>query len=510
MTSNLFLVLTGKTASGKDTVMRKILSRLSDFKKIVTTTARTPRNGEQNRADYNFISEADFRDKIAKGGFIEYVEYGGNLYGTEKAEIINNLNQNLIWRIDPSRAGKLSRFIKNSFEPDLAQDLLKRILVVYLTVDDRVVLKRLKQRGLNKKEIETRMREDAEYWNQYKDSYDFVVENVPGKLDQTVDKIVDIMIPLNQKGIIPIVLVVGITIISLVWLYASKPAQETSTSAKSNLASTIPLSTPAPTFTSTPLPAPASTPPVTSKPEPASTPATTNNTPPGAGYQHQVVNVEGQNFPVSIVAADLNSTKVIVDTASDSDCSDNCPVLALADYVGRNGAYAGINGSFFCPADYDSCKGKSNSFDTLLMNKNKHYFNSNNNVYSTVPAAIFSVGSARFVGRSLEWGRDTSVDSVIANYPLLVSGGNINFTENPAEPKFGQKGPRTFLATRQGMVYIGVVSNATMGESAQVLKALGMDEALNLDEGGSTALWYGGYKAGPGRNIPNAVLFVRR
>ena len=49
-----------------------------------------------------------------------------------------------------------------------------------------------------------------------------------------------------------------------------------------------------------------------------------------------------------------------------------------------------------------------------------------------------------------------------------------------------------------------------MGESAKVLKALSIDQALNLDEGGSTALWSGGYKADPGRNIPNAVLFVKR
>ena len=49
-----------------------------------------------------------------------------------------------------------------------------------------------------------------------------------------------------------------------------------------------------------------------------------------------------------------------------------------------------------------------------------------------------------------------------------------------------------------------------MGQSAKVLQAMGMDGALNLDQGGSTALWSGGYKAGPGRNIPNAVLLVRR
>ena len=92
---------------------------------------------------------------------------------------------------------------------------------------------------------------------------------------------------------------------------------------------------------------------------------------------------------MEIIAADLHATRVIVDTASDGDCSNNCPVLPLVDYVSRSSAYAGINGTFFCPTEYPSCAGKTNSFDTLLMNKNKVYFNSANNVYSTVPAAIF-------------------------------------------------------------------------------------------------------------------------
>ena len=144
------------------------------------------------------------------------------------------------------------------------------------------------------------------------------------------------------------------------------------------------------------------------------------------------------------------------------------------------------------------------------MNKNKVYFNSDNNVYSTVPVAVFSAGSARFMGQSLEWGRDTGVDGVIANYPLLVAGGNINFTEAPNEPKFGGKASRTFIAAKGNTVYIGIVFGASMGESAKVLKAMGMDSALNLDQGGSTALWSGGYKAGPGRGIPNAILFVQR
>lgn len=234
-----------------------------------------------------------------------------------------------------------------------------------------------------------------------------------------------------------------------------------------------------------------------------------NNTPPGAGYSSQVVKSDVGDFLVNIVAADLNSTRVIVDTASDSDCKNDCPVTSLADYVSRSGAYAGINGSYFCPADYPSCSDKKNSYDTLAMNKNKKYLNSDNNVYSTVPAVIFSGNSARFVGQSLEWGRDTGVDSVLAMQPLLVSNGNIAFNGD-GEPKRGSKGSRSFVGASGSTAYIGVVFNATVAEAAHVLKTMGMQNALNLDDGGSTALWSGGYKAGPGRNLPNALLFVKK
>lgn len=233
------------------------------------------------------------------------------------------------------------------------------------------------------------------------------------------------------------------------------------------------------------------------------------NTPPSSGYRRQRVDLDIGSYMVDIISADLNSTRVIVDTASDSTCANDCPVLSLSDYVSRNGAFAGINGAYFCPAAYPSCAGRTNSFDTLLMNKNKVYFNSDNNVYSNVPAVIFGGGWVRFVGRSLEWGRDTGVDSVLANQPLLVSGSQVVFGGDE-DPKKGSKGSRSFVAAKGSNVYIGVVHSATVAESARVLQILGMENALNLDSGGSTALWYQGYKAGPGRNIPNALLFVRK
>ncbi|MEO8581436.1 MAG: phosphodiester glycosidase family protein [Patescibacteria group bacterium] len=234
-----------------------------------------------------------------------------------------------------------------------------------------------------------------------------------------------------------------------------------------------------------------------------------SNTAPGSGYSRQVVTSDAGQFVVDILAADLNSTRVQVETASSGDCKDGCPVSSLSDYVARSGGFAGINGPYFCPADYPSCAGKTNSYDTLIMNKAKFYFNSDNNVYSTVPAIIFSGGSARLVNSS-DAGRDGGVDAVIAGQPALVRGGEVAFGGD-GDPKKGSRGSRSFIAAKGSTVYIGVVRGATVAEVARVLKTMGMDSAINLDSGGSTAFLVNGkYLAGPGRQTPFGIVLVRK
>ena len=92
---------------------------------------------------------------------------------------------------------------------------------------------------------------------------------------------------------------------------------------------------------------------------------------------------------------------------------------------------------------------------------------------------------------------------------LFSENSNITFSGD-SDTKQSSKGGRSFVANKGSGVYIGIVFSATVAESAIVMKALGFENAMNLDDGGSTALWYGGYKAGPGRNIPNAILFLRK
>lgn len=235
-----------------------------------------------------------------------------------------------------------------------------------------------------------------------------------------------------------------------------------------------------------------------------------SNSAPASGTSTQKVTLDnGSEFLVNILAADLKTTKVIVDTASPQDCKTDCPVLPLGTFAARSGAFAAINGPYFCPATYPSCSDKKNSFDTLMMNKDKKYFNSDNNVYSSVPAAIFSTTS-RFVDQSSQWGRDTGVDSVIAGQPLLVFNGQAKFGGDGDTKKTG-KGTRAFLGATGSTVYIGLVYGASVADVSQVLAKLGIQNAINLDSGGSTSFWANGrYLAGPGRDLPFGILLVRR
>lgn len=234
-----------------------------------------------------------------------------------------------------------------------------------------------------------------------------------------------------------------------------------------------------------------------------------NNTLPGSGFSRQKVSTSRGDFVVAMEVAP--GAKIIVDTASDSDCGNNCPVMQLSDYVARNGGFAGINGSYFCPPDYASCQGKVNSFDTLAVNGRTHsVINRANNIYSTVPLVTMYGTSLTFYDRTVDWGIQTSGTGALANHPRLLRDGNIAFDENSLEPYIRDgRGPKGFIGIKDGVVVIGHVFGATVPEQAEVLKTLGLQQAMNLDGGGSSALWVdGSYRVGPGRLLPTAIVLV--
>lgn len=314
-----------------------------------------------------------------------------------------------------------------------------------------------------------------------------------------------------MKNIFPILIVIVLVVVVIIGTNSTSKITHFFNRAQENLV--IPTPPPSPTPEPTPIKTVTPKPIVTLTPKPitpTSAPPVTSNQLPKSGYSSMSVATDVGTFTLDIGVGDVSSTRVVIDTASTSDCTSNCPALPLSTYVSRHGAYAGINGTYFCPAEpaYSSC-GANNSFNFLVMNIDKYYFNSSQNVYTSNPGAIFASSYVRFVGSIQEWGRDTSPDGVISNYPLLVFNGNINFSGS-SDSKLTIKTVRSFIANKGNLVYIGDVFNASVSDVAHVLHTLGVDNALNLDDAGSATFWYGGYKVGPGRNIPNAILFITR
>jgi len=69
---------------------------------------------------------------------------------------------------------------------------------------------------------------------------------------------------------------------------------------------------------------------------------------------------------------------------------------------------------------------------------------------------------------------------------------------------------RGAVAVDATYVYLAIVSSASVPETAMVLQALGARDGMNLDGGGSIAMWAnGGYQVGPGRQLPNAILLLK-
>ena len=71
------------------------------------------------------------------------------------------------------------------------------------------------------------------------------------------------------------------------------------------------------------------------------------------------------------------------------------------------------------------------------------------------------------------------------------------------------KSIRNAIGYKDNKLYLVVAFNATVPDLANIMQAIGVEYALNLDGGYSSAMIYNGeYMVGPGRNIPNAILFA--
>ena len=75
-------VVAAPSGTGKTTVCRAALERDPRLRFSVSHTTRKPREGEREGIDYHFVRSEEFGELVRTDAFLEYAEYGGNLYGT--------------------------------------------------------------------------------------------------------------------------------------------------------------------------------------------------------------------------------------------------------------------------------------------------------------------------------------------------------------------------------------------------------------------------------------------
>src|SRR5256714_6829594 len=84
MRGNLYIV-SAPSGSGKTTLLQHLLRNFKDLKFSVSHTTRRPRQGEREGVDYFFTDRAAFLSMVDRGEFLEWAEFNGQLYGTTRA-----------------------------------------------------------------------------------------------------------------------------------------------------------------------------------------------------------------------------------------------------------------------------------------------------------------------------------------------------------------------------------------------------------------------------------------
>lgn len=225
------------------------------------------------------------------------------------------------------------------------------------------------------------------------------------------------------------------------------------------------------------------------------------------------------SFAVNVVSIPRSDFTMMSETGDLQDCDNNCTANTLANYVAENGATAGIHGSYFCPPDYSACAGSTYSYNPpfynsaagVMINEDKLPF------HSGPLLAVATDGTYYYYHRTIdfgytveEWEQETGkqLQAAVSNYPSLVEGGRVIVGSEPIESAQTTKASRGGIGYNSSTVFLVTASGASVSDLAYIFDELGADYAMNLDGGGSTALYSdGAYHVGPGRLLPNAVVF---
>jgi guanylate kinase len=176
------IVILGPSGVGKTTICKKILEhRQKDIRFSISATSRPKRKDEDYNNQYIFLTQKEFQEWIKKGRFIEYAEVHGNLYGTPKKPLEDNLNKGFHVLLDVDVQGAMN-----------LKKLYPKGLYFFIVPPDMDELKeRLKKRNTDKQDvIMTRLANALEEFR-HKDKFKYVIEN--RKLEDAVKEILSII-----------------------------------------------------------------------------------------------------------------------------------------------------------------------------------------------------------------------------------------------------------------------------------------------------------------------------
>jgi len=171
------VIILGKSGSGKDYLMRKLVER--GLKGCLKWTTRPQRKHEQQGITYNFVSDEQFTESINENKFLTYQTFNVTPEGREPETwyygvTLQEFNESQVFIMTPGE-------FKN-----LTPEMRKGCFVVYLDIDRSVRESRLLGRQDKNDSITRRLDADDIDFQEYKD-YDLKITDSEFSSDDVYD-----------------------------------------------------------------------------------------------------------------------------------------------------------------------------------------------------------------------------------------------------------------------------------------------------------------------------------